>query len=384
MPLNRFDTRHAVHYHQGAFPPKNLDLQRFMVPLLTATDAVARYDQALKTLHDTEVLLAPMRQQEAIVSSRIEGTIATLEELARHEAEQEKDSCASSSSVVLPRHEVLEVALYAQTLRRAQEDMKAGLPLTPHALRSMHANLLRSGRGEDKTPGMFKTEQNYLGDTNRKEIRFIPIAPEHLLFGLDKLFEYINSPTNDGLPDPFALVRTAIAHLEFEALHPFKDGNGRVGRMLIPLMLWRQKVITQPHFYISAYFDRNKEEYIERMRAVSRASEWEEWVIFFLTGVTQQAQENLAKAESIVSLHDDLKQRIRRILNSSRGIDILDFIFRRPIFRGNLLSSTFGVQNASRFRRKLIEAEIISEIVPPTGSRPGVYRFDALLKLAAS
>ncbi|QCE34544.1 Fic family protein [Acetobacteraceae bacterium] len=375
MVLSSFDTSDAVSYHYDGFPPPSLKLELFYQSLLEATEAVARYDQALKNLPNSEILLAPLRSQEAVVSSRIEGTIATLEELVRYEAEQEDEDQPDLSHA---RNDVLEVALYAQSLRRAQEKLRENVPLSPYTVREIHANLLRFGRGHEKTPGQFKTEQNYIGERLGRKISFIPISPEQLPPAMDRLFDYLNQP------DLLALVKITVAHLEFEALHPFKDGNGRVGRMLIPLLLWKEKIITQPHFYISAYFEQHKEEYLERMRAVSREGAWEKWLSFFLNGMAVQARHNLKKAEEMAALYESYKLKFRQVLNSAQGTEMLDFLFTRPIFQGKQAAGKFGISTSNRFRTKLLEAGILSEIKPPAGRRSGIYRFDALLALASS
>lgn len=146
--------------------------------------------------------------------------------------------------------------------------MQAGYPLSQSLIRQIHQKLLSIGRGASKSPGKFKDKQNYLADKFTKNILFIPISPEKLQDGLDRLFKYIkdyNHPT---------LIKTAITHVEFEALHPFEDGNGRIGRMLIALMLWSSGTISEPHFYISGYLEENRHQYINVMRNVSQDNNW--------------------------------------------------------------------------------------------------------------
>lgn len=262
----------AIQYHYGAFPPSNLKLEKLINSLLNATNALARYDQVLKTLHNTELFLAPLRNQEAVISSRMEGTISTLDEILQYEADFNEHTEENPEKV---RSEIFETVLYQRALSSAQKAIEDGYPLTQHLVKTIHQQLLSFGRGAEKSPGKYKIEQNYLGDKIKQKIEFIPISPEKLIDGMENLFHYINESE-----DPI-LIKAALMHLEFESLHPFKDGNGRIGRMLITLYLWKAGLISAPHFYISAYMEKHKDEYIDTMRNVSSDGKWEEWCIFF-------------------------------------------------------------------------------------------------------
>lgn len=243
----------AVDYHYDKFPPDRLDYEKFVQPLLKATDAVARYDQMLKKMHNSEIFLAPLRNQEAVISSRMEGTISTMDEILKYEADHDTET-ENASNV---RMEVVETILYQRALRATQQAMESGYRLSQSMIKQIHQRLLFFGRRASKSPGEFKKEQNYIGDRLKRNILFIPISPERLQDGLDNLFKYIDESTHP------VLVKTGISHVEFEALHPFEDGNGRIGRMLITLMLWASGTISEPHFYISAYLEENKELYID-------------------------------------------------------------------------------------------------------------------------
>src|SRR5690606_33604444 len=201
---------------------------------IKATDALARFDQMLKNLHNNEILLAPLRNQEAVISSRIEGTISTMDEIFQYEADDNGDN-------INVRTDVIETILYQRALKNAQKALEDGYNLSTSFIKLMHQQLLSLGRGAAKSPGQFKREQNYLADKIKRKIQFIPISPEKLDEGLDNLFDYLKNSK-----DP-ALVKTALMHIEFEALHPFQDGNGRIGRMLITLFLWKEGILSQPH-----------------------------------------------------------------------------------------------------------------------------------------
>lgn len=361
----------SVPYHYGKFPPKKLDYAKLIAPLTLATNALSRYDQMLKNLHNSAILSAPLRNQEAVLTSRMEGTISTLDEILQYEAED------SSSNQNNARSDVIETVLYQRALNKTQQAMEDGRSLSPFLLRSAHQILLSSGRGFDKNPGQFKTEQNYLSDKTKTNILFTPIAPEQLQGGLDDLFTYI-----DDNPE-IALIKVAIAHIEFEALHPFKDGNGRIGRMLITLMLWSLNLIAEPHFYMSHYLEENKDLYIDTMRSVSKNDNWEAWCIFFFTAVEKQAVRNLEVAEQITGLYEQMKQPFSQVLSSKWSVKVLDFVFTNPIFKNNSLSKKCDIppQSAARFTKELLKADLIKVIVEPSGRRGAMYSFEPLLEL---
>lgn len=368
-----FELDHAVGYHYDKFPPLNLDYRSLVDELLAATDAIARYDQMLKAMHNSEILLAPMRNQEAVISSRMEGTISTMDEIMKYEADYGESDGASPNV----RHEVIETFLYQRALRNAQRAMKDGYPLTQSLIKNIHQQLLSFGRGAAKAPGQFKNEQNYLADRKKNTILFIPISPEKLQDGLDALFDFIEK---DSQP---TLLKTALAHIEFEALHPFQDGNGRIGRMLITLMLWKAGSISAPHFYISSYFEENKDNYIDLMRGVSENNQWEEWCRFFLIAVHQQANRNLEIAEKIRILYEDLKVEFSDLLASKWSVSTLDFVFTNPVFRNSRFTSSSGIPaaSASRFSRLLLERGYLRTIEEASGRRSAMYSFEPLMKL---
>jgi Fic family protein len=371
------DLSQAVSYHYDRFPPNITDYRRLVKPIARASAALARYDQMLKGMHNSEILLAPLRTQEAVVSSRIEGTISTLDEVLRYAADQEDGTTRSHPADIGYRMEAMEVHLYTRAMRAAQAGIKDGTPIGDWLLRSSHRVLLSFGRGAGMSPGQYKTEQNYLADTGKRKVLFIPISPPRLQEGMDRLFAFMNDE------DWEILVRTALVHLEFEALHPFKDGNGRIGRMLIPLMLWKCGVIAEPCFYMSGYLEQRRDEYIDRMREVSASDAWEEWVTFFLDAMTSQAQENLDKAEEIRTLYEEMKDRFRDILSSQWSTTALDFMFTRPIFRNNVFTRTSGIPapTAHRFVRLLSESGLLNTIIPAAGRSPGMYAFEPLLRV---
>jgi Fic family protein len=374
MAPKEYDFTDAVPYHSGAFPPKHLNYADLLSELTDATGALARYDEKMASMVNSRLLLAPLRRQDAVASSRMEGTISTLEDVFRLEAEVDSDS---PNPYAEARNDDVEVFLYSKALMSAQSALEAGQPLSEHLVRSAHQTLLSFGRGALNRPGAYKVEQNYVGDDRRGKVYFVPVSPAQLAPAMRNLFEYIQS--SDDLP----LLRTAIAHVEFEALHPFEDGNGRIGRMLITLMLWKLRILRQPHFFVSGYFETHKEEYIERMRAVSASDDWTGWVKFFLRALAEQAKANIRTAEDIFSLYAEMREQFRGTLNSQYHDQALDFVFGNPIFRNDRFVTRSGIpaSSARALSKRLVDAGILRTIQPSSGRRAALYSFDRLIEL---
>ncbi|WP_461211485.1 Fic family protein [Desulfocurvus sp. DL9XJH121] len=364
----------AVQYHYDRFPPERLDYSKVVVPLGKATDALARFDQMLKNMHNSEILLAPLRNQEAVISSRMEGTVSTIDEILRYEADYDVDEQGASQA----RSEVVETLLYQRAMKSAQKAMEEGQKISPWLIRAIHEKLLSIGRGAQKSPGRFKNEQNYLADKRTRSVLFVPISPEKLQDGLDSLFEYV------GRSEEQILIKTAISHVEFEALHPFKDGNGRIGRMLITLMLWDAGVIPAPHFYVSGYLEEEKDLYVDMMRRVSKDDDWTGWCCFFLEALEQQAIRNLRIAEDIGLLYEEMRGTFRELLSSKWHVNALDYVFANPIFRNNKFTQQGDIPSSStaaRFVRVLAEKGLLKVLEEPSGRRAGLYAFEPLLQL---
>lgn len=374
MAIKIYDLADAVHYHKGAFPPKSLDYERLLGPLEEAAASLARCDAKISGMVNGELFLAPLRRQDAVTSSRMEGTISTIETLYRLEAE---DDSGSTDLYRDARHDDIETYLYSRALQSAQDALAKGMPLGEHLIRSAHQQLLSVGRGATKRPGSYKIEQNYVGDERRGKIYYVPIAPEQLEPAMVALVQFINTSTTR------PLIRTALAHIEFEALHPFEDGNGRIGRMLITLMLWRLGVLSQPNFFVSGYFETHKDEYVERMRSVSAEGDWTGWVIFFLQAMHAQATVNIQTADAIFMLHTDMRERFRVVLNSQFHDQALDFVFASPVFRNDRFVERSGIPatSARLLSRRLVKAGLLRTLQPAAGRRAALYAFDPLLDL---
>jgi Fic family protein len=362
----------AVHYHNGRFPPPTLDWPR-LIPLLgPAAAAVARYDGMLAAVPNPAVLLSPLTTQEAVLSSRIEGTQATMGEVLEFEAGEE-------AATPERREDIHEVLNYRAAMREA-ERLLVDLPLSQRVVREMHRVLLQRVRGQNKAPGEYRRIPNWIGPAGCtiEQARFVPIGAERLPDAMSGWERYLHEDAPD------RLVQLAILHAEFEALHPFLDGNGRLGRMLVPLFLWQHGLIRRPMFYISGWLEARRDEYYERLLAVSRDDDWTGWCRFFIEAVKVQAEENLARTQAILKLHDDLKHRLPEMTRSQYAVRALDWIFARPIFSAPNFIQDAGIPapTARRFLGVLRAHGVLTHLRAGRGRRAAVLAFPALLNIA--
>lgn len=369
--IDQYDQSQMVVYHYGQFPPTELGLERLIEPMLRAQNAVSRYDQMLLSLPNSKLFLAPLRHHEAVVSSRLEGTISNVDEVMMYAADEHGGQRKRG------RSETIEVFLYSHAMRSAQAAVSEGRPISEGLIKNAHKVLLSFGHGAHKNPGEYKKDINFIGDDIQKILFFKPIEPWQLKPAMSSLFTFVEESTRP----PF--LKVAIAHAEFEALHPFNDGNGRIGRLLIPLLLWKFGLISQPHLYISDYFEIHKEAYLERLRAVSRDGDWTGWIEFFLNAVAYQAESNLAKMQKIADLYESMKDIFREVTGSKWHLAAQDCIFESPIFTNKQLIKKSGMARpvAVRITKKLCADNLLKEIRPGRGRRGALYRFTPLMEI---
>ncbi len=364
----------SVRYHRGAFPPSNMDWEKLIPFLGPASAALARYDGVLSAISNPEVLLSPLTTQEAVLSSRIEGTVATMTEVLEFEAKDEPDDTDERKAA-----DIYEVLNYRQAIRQAK-DLLADLPLSGRLIRAAHETLLQGVRGRNKAPGEYRKIQNLIGlpGCTEDNARFVPIGAGDLPDGMSAWEKYLNSK------EPDALVQLAIVHAEFEALHPFLDGNGRLGRMLIPLFLFERKLLAAPTFYLSAYLEARREEYYDRLLAVSRDGDWTGWCVFFLGALTTQAESNTRKAKQILHLYETKKSWIVDQTHSQHAMRALDFMFDRPIFRSSDFVAHGGIpkDTAWRILRVLRDEGLLRVVREAVGQTTAVLVFPELLNIA--
>ena len=358
-------------YEPTELPVANLDC-RSLLPLVgKANRELARYDGLLHGIVNPDILLSPLTMEEAAFSSRLEGTQATVDDVYEHEAGIEKSPERAA--------DIREIANYRAALRLGQRQLEE-YPITLPFIRELHKTLLDSVRGQDKSPGEFRMEQNWIGPygSTIETATFVPPTPYNLMSHLEAWQRYLSGEEID------VLVQTAIMHAQFELLHPFKDGNGRIGRLLIPLFLYQKKVLSRPMFYLSSYLEANRDSYYATLAGISKNDDWNGWIAFFLESVANQANKNITKVGKIMSLYDDMKRRFRDCTHSQFAQTALDQIFRRPLFRTTDFISESGIQKATAMTilRKLKDNGILKDFIPGSGSRPAVMCFPNLLNTA--
>lgn len=316
-------------------PPVAYD--EVLLALLSEGDqALARLDAATEFLPDPDLFVKMYVRKEAVLSSQIEGTQASLVDVLEHEA----------GAARRRPDDVIEVVNYVRAMNYGLQRL-ATLPLSLRLIREIHAELLRGARGNEREPGEFRRTQNWIGPPGctLAETAFVPPPPEEALKAMADLERFLH----DRSPMPL-LVRTALVHAQFETIHPFLDGNGRVGRLLITFLLCIHGALRRPTLYLSNYFKVHRQEYYERLQAVRDAGDFEGWVRFFLTGVRDMAHEGAETARRILKLREEHRALVTsKLRNPSTGLALLERLFERPIVTVHhvreAISRTYPVAN---------------------------------------
>ncbi|TLS75307.1 Fic family protein [Mariprofundus erugo] len=362
-------------YQPDSLPLAELDYRRLLPLVGQANAALARYDGLLAGIPNPAIMLSPLTTQEAVLSSKIEGTQATVDEVLEQEAGMIKEGEKYK--------DIQEISNYRKALFAAREYLK-DYPIRLNFVRELHRILLSSVRGQDKTPGEFRKDQNWIGKygCTIEQASFVPPNPLKLTDFLQDWERYLDSDDMDHL------LQTAVVHAQFELLHPFKDGNGRIGRILIPLFLYQKKVLSQPMFYLSEYLESHREEYYARLKAISSDQDWNGWIAFFLQAVIDQANQNASKVTDIQTLYEEMKKAIHEATHSQYTIHVLDAIFSKPIFRTSDLAAQlkqeFDIHEKTTVGlfRQMKGAGILMELQPGSGRKPATLCFPRLLNLA--
>ena len=361
-------------YRDKPLPPDDLDWAA-LVPLIGAANAaVARYDGVLVGAPNPDMLLAPLTMQEAVFSSLIEGIHTTLSSALEYEAAGKLDD--ESTPEKADHREVLN---YRAALREGAE-LLGKLPLSQRLVLQLHGTLMQGVRGRNKAPGRYRTVPNWIGrpGCSIDDAQFVPCGADRVPDAMSRWEAYLNSDAPD------ALVQLAIVHVEFEAIHPFLDGNGRLGRLIMPLFLKEKGLLTRPNLYLSGYLEANRPEYYERLLAVSRDGDWTGWCAFFLKGVIAQARESQTRAEAIFDLYERRKRWIVEATHSEYAVQALDWFFANPVFQTTDFVSTIGIPRRTALRLLGIVREkgLLMEWIPGGGRRASVLLFPELLNTA--
>ncbi len=357
-----------------AFIPFNLPpefpVSAGLLRLLSEADqAIGRLDGLGHVLPNIDLFIYFHCRREAILSSQIEGTQSTLSELLLFEM----DMPAGGST-----DDVRQVSNYIAAMRHGMDRMQGGFPLSLRLLREIHEILLSSGRGSEKHPGEFRTSQNWIGGTRPGNATFVPPPPDELLESLDKLEKFLHGGAA-GFP---VLIQAAMLHYQFETIHPFLDGNGRIGRLLIPLLLIERNVLKEPLLYLSLFFKQNRDQYFSLLQQVRLEGAWEAWIEFFLRAVASIATQASQLAKSLMELMKTDDLRIRS-LDRARGsmVQVYAQICHQPFFRiADLCKSThLGFGTVQRCVQQMLGMGMLSEIT--NRSRNRIYRYNQFVVL---
>ncbi|MCE9668768.1 Fic family protein [Myxococcus stipitatus] len=316
-------------------------------------------------LPNPDLFVAMYVRYEAVLSSQIEGTQSTLEDVLEFEMD------AAGARRVKDAEEVVN---YVQAMNYGLERLPS-LPLSLRLLREIHERLMRGVRGSERNPGDFRTSQNWIGPEGctLASATFVPPPPYEMLEALANLETFLHQPGN--LP---ALIHCGLAHAQFETIHPFLDGNGRVGRLLITLLLCERRILERPLLYLSVYLKQHRAEYYDRLTAIRSDGDWEGWLRFFLRGVAEVSVSSTATARAILKLREDSRQLLAQ---SAQAVRLLDFLFAKPVTSVRATEEYLGCSyvTASSVIEQLVDVGLLREMTGQKRNR--LYRYEPYLAL---
>jgi Fic family protein len=351
-------------------PDPPLDLSGVRQRLMErASLALGRLDSITLLLPDPNVFLYAYVRREAVLSSQIEGTQSSLSDLLLFELEEAPG---------VPFDDVVEASNYVAALEHGVRRLAVGFPLSNRLIREMHAVLLARGRGRERSPGEFRHSQNWIGGTRPGNAHFVPSPPQYLEECMAALERFLH---DDRAPYP-TLAKAAMAHVQFETIHPFLDGNGRIGRLLIAFVLHHAGVLSRPLLYLSLYFKKNRAEYYRLLDLVRSEGDWEAWLDFFLEGVDSTATNAVQTAQRLVALFGEDEIRIQSLGRAAASaLRVFNAMRERPLITVNEACRRSGVSfpTATKGTEALMGLGIVREL---TGQRRNrVYAYDRYLAI---
>lgn len=319
--------------------PPNLSMEASLVRALSDADrALGELAGVGRTVPSPSLLIGPFVRREAVLSSKIEGTQTEIADLYAYEAGQRY---LPGLRPPPPEYDVQEVLNYVQALDYGIKRLET-LPIGLRLIRELHEKLMQGVRGKNATPGMFRQSQNWIGAENTpiRAARFVPAPPYKLPEVLDAFEKYIH--TDDIYPP---LLRIGMIHYQFETIHPFIDGNGRIGRLLISLLLQAWELLPEPLLYLSAYFEHHRAEYYDLLLGVSTKGDWNQWLHFFLRGVTEQSRDAARRAKQLQDLQSTWRAEVAARTDSGLPLRVIDHLFQRPILTVRDVQEVLGVKS---------------------------------------
>lgn len=351
-------------------PPPDLKLSPSFLQRLSAADrALARLDGAASLVPDPDLFVFMYVRREATLSSQIEGTQASLVDLLEYEAEIERAE---------RRVPVEEISNYIDAMRHGL-DRLGTLPVSKRLVREIHERLMQSVRGghQAQLPGEFRTTQNWIGGSSPSNARFVPPPPDEMRGALDEWEHYAHQ--GQSIPD---LVHIALLHAQFETIHPFVDGNGRVGRLMITFLLTERGILTKPLLYLSIFFKEHRDEYYRRLQAIRDQGDWEGWLDLFIDGVETVATEATETARQIIELRERDRQRLSQLgRRAGTALTLLDFLYRQPIITVKTARQVLSISSPAT-NSLVATLEELGLLVETTGySRNRIFVYNEYLNL---
>jgi Fic family protein len=373
--LGRYETTTAGGETVRAFIPLPLppipaiDLSGLQIALEQANQTVGRLDGIASVLPDPSLFLYMYIRKEALLSSQIEGTQSSLSDLLLYEVDEAPG---------VPIDDTREVSNYVAAMNHGLQRLRDNFPLSLRLIREIHAKLLSKGRGQDKDPGEFRRSQNWIGGTRPGNALFVPPPPHLVMDCLGALETFIHADA----PDLPLLVKAALVHVQFESIHPFLDGNGRLGRLLITFLMCERGILREPLLYLSLFFKQNRETYYELLQAVRERGEWETWLEFFLRGVTDTARQGTRTAQSLLRLFNEDRARIEGLGRSAATVLRLhQFLQRRGLTTIPSASRQLGLSQPT-VTSAIAHLQTLGVVRETTGRQRGkIYMYGTFLDL---
>ncbi|WP_035723673.1 Fic family protein [Fodinicurvata fenggangensis] len=350
-------------------PTESLRFERLYEPLEAATLALGKLDGISSLLPDTPLFLYMYIRKEALLSSQIEGTQSSLSDLLLYE---------NQAAPGVPIDDTAEVANYVAAMDHGLLRLREGFPISLRLIREIHDVLLSGNRGADKNPGEFRRSQNWVGGPRPSLAAYVPPPPDRLMECMGELEKFIHQED----PAYPVLVKAGLVHVQFESIHPFLDGNGRLGRLLITFLLCASGLLREPTLYLSLYLKKNREEYYELLQAVREKSAWEEWLIFFLKGIRETSQQAFETAQKIIALFEKDQDRIEKLgRQAGSTLRVHQYLQSRPLVSipSACQSLNLTAPTVTKAMNNLQQLGIVSEITGQKRSR--MYVYDGYLRL---
>ena len=358
-------------YRLAPLPPKELEYdERLLIKVAEARGQLGVLAGRIRHINE-DLLVAPLLTKEAVLSSKIEGTQASIEDVFRFDAASKQDQESDAQS------DEQEIANYRQAMRFAVSQLN-NRPLGETAIQSLHSILLKSVRGKQRDPGNYRRMQVYIGPqgTTIEQATYVPPIASEVPGLMNNLVKYIH------LDDVEPLIQIGVSHYQFEAIHPFMDGNGRIGRLLIALLLYEKGILAYPVLYISEYFEKNRKEYYRLLNEVTEGDGWVAWLTFFLDGVIKQSKHAQNTVDQILALYERLKIKAIK-MGSPYAVEFLDTIFESPVVTYSRLREKLSAkspQTVFNLVDKFVKGRVLFALEGQK-SRGQMYIFTDLLKL---